>query len=421
MKRILFVDDEINILEGTKRMLHADRSRWEMTFVLSAEAALRAFEEKGGFDVIVSDMLMPGMDGTELLQTVRDRYPETARLILSGYAETSLATRAISVAHQLINKPCQSVELRGAIERVCTLQDVLSTPELRAVVGTISSLPSLSKTYDALACAVRDPSTTIEIVVGIVEQDIAMSAKILHLVNSAFFGLAQKVTQIDVAIRFLGIEIIRNIALTSEAFTVFTPGPSCPKFLLEAIQEQAHRAAAIVKSFGLGHKDHDVAIIAALLHDIGHLILACKMPDRFCSILEMAEARGCSCLEVEEELLGISHAEIGAYLLGLWGIDSRVVESIAYHHRPTKIPHTRLDAPVAVYLADLLIHEIDKHPTDLRGDQLSETDRASLCTLALMEKYPMFREQALQSLTGDASELRCSHSKFADCYSWTVV
>ncbi len=396
MKRILFVDDESNILESTRRMLHGERGRWEMTFAVGAEAALRAFEEKGGFDVIVTDMLMPGMNGAELLRIVRDRFPHTARLILSGYAEIALATQAISVAHQLINKPCQIVELRTAIERVCTLQDVLSTPELRAVIGTISSLPSLSGTYDALARAVENPLTTIEEVAEIIGQDIAMSAKILHLVNSAFFGLAQKVTKIDAAIEFLGMDTIRNLALTSEVFTVFTQDTRFPRSLLESIQEQARDAAAMVNTFGLNHNDRDVAVVSALLRDIGQLILACKMPDRFCSILEMAVAKGCSYREAEEELLGISHAEIGAYLLGLWGIDSQVVESIAHHHHPTRIPHTRFDAPTAVYLADLLTEEIEKHPTDLHGDQLREADRTSLCTLGLMERYTKFREQALQ-------------------------
>lgn len=394
MKHILFVDDEANILESVRRMLHADRYRWEMTFVVGAEAALRAFEEHGGFDVIVSDMLMPGMNGAELLRLVRDRYPDTARLILSGYAETAYATQAISVAHQLLNKPCDKTELRAAIERVCTLQDILGTPELRAVIGSISTLPSLSKAYKALARTVRNPSAGIEEVAHIIGQDIAMSAKILHLVNSAFFGLPQKVTQIHAAIEYLGMDTIRNLALTSEAFTVFEPDTPAQRSMLEALQARAHRTATLISVFGLESTDRDIAVVAALLHDIGHLIVAWKMPERFSAILELTEGAGCTSLQAEERILGITHAEIGAYLLGLWGIDSQVVEAVAHHHRPTRIPHTKLDASVAVYLAGLLVEEIETHPCDEEGKELCEADRSSLNLLSLTEQYPHFREEA---------------------------
>jgi HD-like signal output (HDOD) protein/CheY-like chemotaxis protein len=394
MKRILFVDDESNILESLRRMLHADRCRWEMIFVVGAEAALHAFEEHGGFDVIVTDMLMPGMNGAELLRIVRDRFPDTARLILSGYAETAYATQVISVAHQLLNKPCDKTELRTAIERVCTLQDILSTPELRAIIGSISTLPSLSKSYNALARAVQMPLVSIEEVARIIGQDIAMSAKILHLVNSAFFGLPRKVTQIQAAINYLGMDTIRNLALTSEAFTVFKPDTAFQRSMLESLQERAHRAAAIINVFGLDPGERDIAIVAALLRDIGYFIVAWKMPERFSAIMEMVEREGCTSLRAEESILGITHAEIGAYLLGLWGIDSQVVEAVAHHHRPTRIPHSKLDASVAVYLAGLLLEQIETHPEDENGTELCESDRSSLCLLELLEQYPRLREEA---------------------------
>jgi YesN/AraC family two-component response regulator len=88
MKRILFVDDESRVLDGLRRMLYAQRQRWEMEFALGGEAALEACE-KGAFDVVVSDMRMPGMDGATLLGHIRDRYPSSARVILSGFSEAA--------------------------------------------------------------------------------------------------------------------------------------------------------------------------------------------------------------------------------------------------------------------------------------------------------------------------------------------
>lgn len=144
MKRILFVDDEKNILDGVRRMLHAARNRWEMEFATSGDAALLASKERP-FDVVVTDLRMPGMNGAELLSHIRDQFPGTARIVLSGYSEPALADRAAPVAYRVLGKPCNAKELVDTIERVCTLQDLLCTPALRHIIGTITELPSWGK------------------------------------------------------------------------------------------------------------------------------------------------------------------------------------------------------------------------------------------------------------------------------------
>jgi DNA-binding NtrC family response regulator len=180
MKRILFVDDESRVLDGLRRMLYAERKRWAMEFALGGEAALQACEVEA-FDVVVSDMRMPGMDGATLLGHIRDRYPSSARVILSGYAEPTLSTRAVSVAHRFLAKPCNASELQSIIDRLCALQDLLCAPELRRIVGAIGQLPSLSITYTSLTQAVRDPDASVDKVADIIERDVAMAAKVLQL------------------------------------------------------------------------------------------------------------------------------------------------------------------------------------------------------------------------------------------------
>src|SRR5208337_1150874 len=331
MKRILFVDDESKILDGIRRMLHSERERWDMQFATGGEAALRACEA-GSFDVVISDMRMPGMDGATLLGHIRDRFPGTARIVLSGYSEAALATRAVPVAHRFLTKPCNAAELQAAIERVCTLQDILCAPEIRKVVGAIGELPSLSTTYTFLTQATSNPNTSTLQVAEIIERDMAMSAKVLQLVNSAFFGLAKTVTSLPSAAAHLGMETIKNLALATETFRVFSPDPRIPQSVCEAIQQHAHHAAAIAAQLPVDRKLRDVTVVAALLHDIGRLILASRMPDMFCLVLARSRELNCEPFQAEEELLGTSHAEIGAYLLGLWGIPNLAVEAIAHHH-----------------------------------------------------------------------------------------
>ncbi len=395
MKRILFVDDESKILDGIRRMMYAQRSHWEMEFALGGEAALQACEA-GRFDVVVSDMRMPGMDGATLLGHIRDRYPEAARIILSGYSEAALAIRAVPVAHRFLAKPCNAADLQSAIENVCSLQELLNSPEIRKVVGTIGELPSLSSTYLCLAKAVRDPNASIGHVANIIEEDVAMSAKVLQLVNSAFFGLAQKVTSLPGAATYLGMETIKNLALASEAFRVFVPGSRIPQSFCESMQRHAQRTAAIANALPIEKKTREITVVAALLHDVGRLILASVMPDQFCSAHALVTERGCKLFEAEEELLGTSHAEIGAYLLGLWGIPNLAVEAIAHHHHPTRISHSEFDCTVAVYVANLLAEELETHHNGTKGLAIGEADRENLETLGVMPRFAEFREIAME-------------------------
>lgn len=393
MKRILFVDDDSNILDGIRRMLHADRKRWEMVFSLGGEAALQACDA-GRFDVVVSDMRMPGIDGATLLEQVRDLHPDTARIALTGYSEDALINRALSVVHRFLVKPCNASDLRNTIERMCTLQELLTTPEIRNIVGTISDLPSLSSTYQSLTRAIQDPNASIMQVANIIEQDVAMSAKVLHLVNSAFFGLAQSVTSLFSAVSYLGMETTKNLVLATEAFKVFVPDKRVPISTYESLERHAHNTACITSALPIDAKERDVAILAALLHDIGRLFLASKMPDAFCAVQARVMSDGCKIYQAEEEILGTSHAEIGAYLLGLWGIPNSIVETIAHHHHPTRIVHTGFDSLMAVYVAGLLATEHEILPGISVTNELDEFDRVSLDAMGILDQYNEFRELA---------------------------
>jgi len=394
MRRILFVDDDKNILDGIRRMLHTDRTRWEMSFALSGEVAMQLCEA-GSFDVVVSDMRMPGMDGATLLGHIRDRYPDTARIALSGYSDDALTARSLPVVHRFLVKPCNVSELRTTIERMCTLQELLNKPDIRRIIGTVGELPSLSSTYVHLTKVIQDPNASIVKVAAIIEQDVAMSAKVLHLVNSAFFGLARSVTNLSDAVSFLGMETTKNLVLATDAFKAFVPDRRVHQSTYESLERHAREAACIASALSLGREERDVAVIAALLHDIGRLFMASKMPEAFCSVQSLAASRPCKLFEAEEELLGTSHAEIGAYLLGLWGLPNVVVEAIAHHHRPTRIPHSGFDSSIAVYVAELLASENEENPTGPPASGLDESDRVCLESLGILSRYQEFSELAL--------------------------
>src|SRR5208283_2802959 len=222
MRRVLFVDDEPRFYEALQRLLRPQRHQWEMAFAPSGHAAL-ALMEASPFDVIVSDMRMPGMDGAALLGLVREKYPQVVRIILSSHAELSTALRVVPVAHQFVAKPCDAEMLRVAIERACHLKALLHDDSIRRTVGALSELPSLPRTYHALTLALADPEVSLRKIAGIVELDVGISAKVLQLVNSAFFGVARSITNVQNAVSHLGTSTLKSLVLSVEVFRVFAP------------------------------------------------------------------------------------------------------------------------------------------------------------------------------------------------------
>lgn len=420
MKRVLFVDDEVRILEGLRRMLRAMRNDWEMEFASGGQAALDMMAARS-FDVIVSDMRMPEMDGATLLEQVRECYPEVVRIVLSGHTEMATALRVVPIAHQFLAKPCDPEMLRLAIDRACHLQALLNDSSVRRAVGALGDLPALPRTYDALTHALADPETSLHAIAGIVEQDVGISAKILQLANSSFFGTSQPVASIQTAIGYLGLNALRCLVLSLEIFRVFAPKKRIPGFSIEQLQRHAQLTAHIAARLPVPKHLTDVVLVSSMLHDVGQLIQAWKMPDKFAAVLLQAQEQHLPLDQVETRLYGFSHAEVGAYLLGIWGLPCPVVETVALHHAPNRVPHSEFDAIAAVYVADILARRAEPmhgchpraKPADGESAEPSENEQPKpksfapheedLAALGVLDQMPAW-EAAIAELPEPLSE-----------------
>ena len=398
MKRILFVDDEVSILDGLKRMLRPMRTQWEMAFAPGGEAALSLLEA-AGFDVIVTDMRMPGMDGASLLEIVREKYPSMLRIILSGYTELQASLRAVPVAHQFLLKPCDPDMLRAGISRATSLGEHLNSKMLTSLVGALRDLPSLPRVFSELRAALALPNATIEQISRIVEQDIALTAKLLQLVNSAFFGLARDVNDVKTAVSCLGLSVLHDLVLTLEVFRSFTPNEYVSIEYLEEFHRHAQLAARIAAGISQNAKITPAGVLAALMHDVGKLVIAERTPAHFARAIAQAEQEHKPLYAIEEELIQISHAEVGAYLLSLWGLPQSVVEAVAHHHHPRRVPPNGLDMVVLVYASNILAHE--REALD-RGAAPPEFDMELLHQAGVAERLPEWRKlaEAAQSSLG---------------------
>ena len=339
MKDILFVDDEPELLDSLRARLYKHRHEWNMKFVLSGADAIAVLEQQR-VDLIVSDVRMPGMDGGQLLSVVKQRWPTTVRIIISGYSDPAQAVRLTSLAHQYIAKPCEGRELENIIERCFNLQDLLNQEPLRRVVGSVGKLPAMPKTYGRLQAALSQPSVTAAEVGDIVNADAAIAGKVLQITNSAFFRLRKPMVRIKDAVTYLGFATIRNLVLSAEIFSQWNSPLSLPDVDPEQLQNHAQLAAAACKALAGGRASPDDAWLAGLLHDIGYWILVQECPEELGRALELSRSRDLPLFECERMTTGATHAEVGAYLLGLWGLPYSIVEAVALHHTPGTItPH----------------------------------------------------------------------------------
>jgi HD-like signal output (HDOD) protein len=352
MKRLLFVDDERPVLEGLRSRLRPLHGKWNMEFVESGPLAIEQMQ-KQPFDVIVSDMRMPAMDGAQLLQIVSERWPQTIRIVLSGYAELEQTVRLVPLAHQYLSKPCQPKQLENVIERCLRLHEILNEPRLRSIVGRIRTLPSLPSVYVALQKIVKDDNVTLSDVAKLVATDSALAARVLQIVNSAFFRLARRISNIEQAVSYLGFKAIRNLSMAVEIFARW-PGSTGAAVDLTKLQLHVHAVAAATTALTEKTSYADDAMLAGLLHDIGYWVLVKECPEELAAAVKRAMSAQIPLHAAETEIIGASHAEIGAYLLGIWGLPFPVVEAVALHHRPEEVTQPDFDVLAALVIAHSL-------------------------------------------------------------------
>jgi HD-like signal output (HDOD) protein/ActR/RegA family two-component response regulator len=372
---VLFVDDDPNVIQGFKRSLRSKRA-WRTCFAEGGEAALNILAEQE-IDIVVADMRMPGIGGAELLKIIQEKYPRIIRMVLSGYTDQELILKSTKLAHQFFAKPCDTDILIKAVEHAWLFRDLVNNERLKDLITGITALPSLSGIYLELLEYIQTPDASIKQIGKLVAQDITMTAKILQLVNSAFFSLPQKVVDPSRAVSLLGIDNLKVLILYIHIFSTF----DATKKLRPDIDDLWKHSIAV------GRLARDIAILeftdrptienaltTGILHDIGKLVL-----------LYAIGQKPCVSLKDEYDALGTSHAEVGAYLLGLWGIPASIVTGVAYHHRPAESGENAFTALTAVHTADALVSNFSSDISVIPG-----LDYSCLEAIGKIDRLPLW-------------------------------
>lgn len=391
--RILFVDDEPNILDGLRRMLRRKQREWELEFADSGSKALKLMEQ-APYDVVVSDMRMPEMDGAELLSLVMEQYPETIRFILSGHSDKAAIMRSLPATHQYMSKPCDASVLTEQLNRALCLKQQLDNKLVRRMISEIDTLPSLPEVYQQIQRISQSDEAGVKEAADVLSADIGMSAKLLQLVNSSFFGLAREVSSVHQAVSLLGMETLKSLVLTAGVFGEFTTNASFPGFSLERFSEHCTACGALAKQIVLDESQDETmaehAMTAGLLHDVGKLIMAAKLPDIFADTLETACQDESPIYKTELECEGFSHAAVGAYLLGLWRLPLPVLDAVAFHHCPEESGCESFTPTAAVHVANILVQE--RNPGYSGNCVVPEMNMAFLSKLGLEDRIERWRQ-----------------------------
>ncbi|MCK4303332.1 MAG: HDOD domain-containing protein [Candidatus Eisenbacteria sp.] len=387
--RIVFVDDEPRVLQGLKRMLRSMRKKWTMHFCPGASEALEILEREP-VDIVVSDMRMPGMDGAEFLTEVMTRFPTVARLALSGQADEETIMRSVRPVHQYLSKPCDAQVLKATIQRLCSLHGLLQSDHLKGLVAQMKSIPSLPSLYTQIINELESENPSIKTVGAIIARDVGMTAKILQMVNSAFFGLRRRVSDPTHAVNLLGVDTVKNLVLSVHVFSS-SKAAKLP-FSLGALWNHSMTVGMLAKRLARAETAQPTviedALGAGMLHDLGKLILAANLPEKYEQVSTLAEQEGIELLKAEQEVVGTTHAELGAYLLGLWGLPDSVVEALAFHHAPQGDSSTGFRPLTAVHAANALDHELRPSSSAL---PTSKIDAAYIEQLGLAGRLSAWR------------------------------
>jgi len=350
---IVFVDDEQDVISGYKRMLFSMRKEWEMHFALSGKEALEIIE-KSKIDVLITDMRMPFMDGAELLNTVKNKYPEIIRIVLSGYQDEVKILRSTTTAHQFLLKPCTAQKIKDTIERVLSFRNKLENQKLIEVINGIGELPSIPDIYLKLEEEMNKQDFSFEKIKKIISGDPGMTVKILQTVNSGFFGMPREITDLLQALNFLGINIVKSIVLYLQTFSKDNIPAKYTNYS-QKLGEHSLKVANIAKRIAFlekkNKKEIDNSFTSGILHDIGKLILLTK-PDIFDEIIHVVSSKNIDYNQAEEEVIGISHQTIGAYLLGIWGLPNSIIDATAYHHNPMESRTDSFTILTAIHVAN---------------------------------------------------------------------
>ena len=371
---ILFIDDEINILDSLRLSLRSKRNDWDMIFTTKFSEVILTIKERK-VDVAICDFMMPVTNGIEVLEAVSFHSPGTMRIMLSGHVSDKASYAAIDIAHQFLSKPCQTKNIIKTIEKCIRLRDTICNKHILKILTQLNSLPVMKSVLGELLLSFQNENITVNEITQTIEKDPGMTASILRLVNSSFFGLSTRVYSACHAVNLIGVDALKTLAISSELFRCVNC-KQLKNYSIDLLWEHCARVSLYAKTIseieGWEPDAKNKIMLSGMLHDIGKLILASTMPTKYQQVIDLVSSNEykdiCSS---ETAIFNVNHAEVGACLVNMWGFDDDIVDYILRHHDATVV--RSVETNTAINLSNKLDHEwVHLRDTVNGSDKLKE-------------------------------------------------
>jgi putative nucleotidyltransferase with HDIG domain len=351
-KRLLIADADARVWDEFRQALGES---WVVVGAASGDAAL-AEAQKQPFNVVVANYDLPRLGGAGLLNRIRVANPDSLRFIAADAALKEKVMCHVLGGHQFLAIPFDRATLKTSIERSVAADYGMSN-SMRELVGRIRTFPTIPSLYVEVVNALQNPNATTADIGAIIARDMAMTTKLVQVLNSAYFALPRAITDPTEAVGLLGFETIKSLILTVKLLSQYDKVKPV-YFSIDNIWRHSTRVARTAKVMALletGNTDcSGAAYTAGLMHDLGKVILAANFDDQYHGAHAVARKRQIPLWEVEKDIFGASHGEIGAYMLALWGLPAEVVKVAALHHHPLRAGDKTFTALTAVHVANVL-------------------------------------------------------------------
>jgi HD-like signal output (HDOD) protein len=371
-KRLLFVESDHATLHELGRVLEPMRPEWDMVFTMNTSGALELMDESP-FDAVIAGLSLSGMSGTALLNQVARKHPKALRFIRCTPQERRQLKDFTGTPPQHFSTELDAEGAANVVKRAFRIDDWMGNEAIRSLLARLHKLPALPAVYTQVMNELQSPNASLESVARLIAKDPVMTAKMLQLVNSAYFALPREIVDPVEAVLHLGAERTKSLILLAKIFSQFDK-TQCEGFDPEALWRHLMAVGSYARIVCLTEsketKMADLAFTAGLLHDIGKLLLAANLPTDYSQVLGQAQRRHLPVREVEFEAFGTTHAELAACLLGTWGLPLAILEAVAWHNRPIFSEDRAFSAVTAVHVANAIDHEKTADAADILVSQI---------------------------------------------------
>lgn len=334
---------------------------WQLVFCGSAMQMLETL----GHDVDV--MIAPDATDlgstTDLFLQARNNHASTLRIVLLDSSRQSSSDQLSSLVNRTLSRQSSPESLIGSVSAALQLRAVMCNKRLRNLVEKLPNVPTLPEKYQEIQTALQNDTATMQSIGRIIETDPALTARILQLANSAAFGLPHPVSTAGEALSRLGINTVAGMVLSHGVFTQFDQRTIRSTGIRDVFWHSSvmgQLARRVMADYTDNVRRIDQAMTAGILSDIGTLVLAAGMPDAMAICRRIVEKDGRADWDVESDLIGFTHMQVGAMLLSMWDLPDSIIEAVAYHHNPSQCPETQFTPLSAVHVGNAILKRQDE-------------------------------------------------------------